>query len=58
MKKIFIIPVLLICMTSASSNRVQPAPITKWPYQPALNTKIDSLGKTTEELQLLLKQIP
>jgi hypothetical protein len=58
MKKLFIIPVLLICMTSASSNKIQPEPITKWPYQPALNTKIDSLGVKTAELERLLKQIP
>ena len=55
MKKLFILPVLLICMTSASSNRVQPKPITLWPDHPALNTKIDSLNIKAAELNLLIR---
>jgi hypothetical protein len=56
MKKLFIIPVLLICMTSASSNRVRPTPIKLKQTRPALNTKVDSMNIKAKELNLLIRQ--
>lgn len=56
MKKLFIIPVLLVCMTGASSNKVQPKPVELWPKTPALNTKVDSVNVKAMELNQLIRQ--
>jgi hypothetical protein len=56
MKKLFIIPVLLIFMTSASSNRIQPKAVLLLPERPALNTRIDSLNIKASELKILIQQ--
>lgn len=56
MTKLFIIPVLLICMTSASSNRVQQQSVKIWTESPALNTKVDSINVKAMELNRLIRQ--
>lgn len=56
MKKLFIIPVLLICMTSASSNRIQPKQNTLWPVYSPINTKVDSINVKVMELNQLIRQ--
>ena len=41
MKKLFIIPVLLICMTGASSNNIQPPVPQLWPDILPVSTKVE-----------------
>lgn len=55
MKKILIIPVLLICLTGASSRRAEPIrnPVNKV-IVPAINTKVDSVDMRLRELNNLL----
>ena len=56
MKKLFIIPVFLVCITGASPNKVQSpsrnAPIDKLP----ISSKVDSLNVKVTELNQLIRQ--
>jgi len=65
MKRLFIIPVLLICMTGASSNNVQAPIEDKWktannsigvvPQSTPISTKVDSVNKVAIELNHLIR---
>jgi hypothetical protein len=57
MKKILIIPVFLVCLTGASSRRVEPVrPAINNIESPAINTRLDSADIKLQELESLLRK--
>ncbi|NII81761.1 MULTISPECIES: hypothetical protein [unclassified Pedobacter] len=57
MKKILIIPVFLVCLTGASSRRVDPVkPSTNKINAVPINKKVDSLDIKLQELESLLRK--
>lgn len=56
MKKLFIIPVFLVCITGASPNKVQsPAKVAGIDKLP-ISSKVDSLNIKATELNQLIRQ--
>jgi len=59
MKKILIIPVMLVCLTGAS-RRVEPSQSISYstmPKQTPINTKVDSLAITMHQLDSLIHKL-
>ncbi len=58
MKKLFILPALVLFFTGATSTNVEPAtgPVSQVVSQP-VNTKLDSVTIKTAELAELIKQL-
>lgn len=57
MKKLFIIPAMLICMTGATSNKLQGLATEPTKSLP-ISTKVDSLNVKAMELNRLIRQAP
>lgn len=56
MKKLFIVPIFLVCITGASPNKVQSPAKMPFVERPQINTKVDSLNVKAEELNQLIRE--
>lgn len=55
MKKLFIIPALLFCMTGATSNKVRIPTLGEQIINYPINTKVDSINVKAMELNKLIR---
>lgn len=56
MKKLFIVPVFLVCITGASPNKVETPIKMQLVDKPQISIKVDSLNSKAEELNKLIRE--